>query len=108
MLSVIRAFAQEHQMLLWFAAVPLFSTLLCLKLPKRFFWMPLIAVVSSILLELYVNPFLFQDLFGTPQDDFSFVSGYWLMIEVFLFVPYTLVWMLVCRWLDAKRQTGGK
>lgn len=108
LISVISGFVQEHLFFVWFVVIPLVSTLLCLKMPKRFFWMPPIAITASLLLALYVNPFLLQDLFGTPADDFSFVSAYWLMIEVFLFIPFTLAWMLVCQWLDNKRQTGNR
>ena len=104
MVSVIRDFVQEHFSFIWFVIIPLVSSLLCFKMSKKFFWMPLIAIISSVLLELFVNPFLLQDLFGTPVDDFSFVSGYWLMMEVFLFIPFTLLWMLVCQWLVTKRQ----
>ena len=106
MVSVIRDFVQEHFFFIWFVIIPLVSSLLCFKMSKKFFWMPLIAIISSVLLELFVNPFLLQDLFGTPVDDFSFVSGYWIMMEVFLFIPFTLLWMLVCQWLDTKRQSN--
>lgn len=106
MVSVIRDFVQEHFSFIWFVIIPLVSSVLCFKMTKSFSWMPLIAIISSVLLELFVNPFLLSDLFGTPVDDFSFVSGYWIMMEVFLFIPFTLLWMLVCQWLDTKRQAN--
>ncbi len=102
MISEIRSFVHENLLIIWFVVIPLISSVICLKTHLKCYWVPLISVAASVLLQVFVNPLLFSDLFGTPVDDFSFVSDYWLMIELFLFVPSTLLWMFGCHFISRR------
>lgn len=108
MISGIRTFVQEHLLIIWFVVIPLISSVICLKTHLKCYWVPPIAVAASVLLQVFVNPLLFSDLFGTPVDDFSFVSVYWLLSELILFVPSTLLWMLGCHFISKRANKTDK
>ena len=91
----------------WFVGIPLCTAVvLCAKFPKRIILLPLIGVVLSVILEYLFYPFHITDLiFGAaPGDDFAFTSGYWLLIEVFVYVPWLFLWVLGCKaFLERRR-----
>jgi len=93
--------------LLWFVGIPLCTAVvLCAKFPKRIIVLPFIALVLSIGLEYLFCPFHITDIiFGAdPNDDFAFTTGFWVMTEIFVYIPWCFIWVLGCKaFLERKK-----
>lgn len=85
---------------LWFLVIPLcLAVVLTWKFPKRILLLPLIALVLSVGLEYLFYPLHITDiLFGAdPNDDFAFTTIYWVLTEIFVYIPWCFLWVLGCK-----------